>query len=71
MCRYFKNVTGFNNGEYIYFWKSKGLSDEKINSITASNYTITPNLCYNCSNIRVKFNGYCLKQDTLHKLMEK
>ena len=39
----------------INFWKSKGLSDEKINSITASNYSITPELGYSGNKIRVKF----------------
>ena len=36
MQKYFKNVAGVSSGNYIYFWKSKGLSDESINSITAS-----------------------------------
>ena len=36
MYRYFKKISGIGNGEYIYFWKSKGFSDERINSITAS-----------------------------------
>ena len=39
------------------------MSDERINSITASNYSITPKLSYYGSKIRVKFNGSCLKQD--------
>ena len=39
------------------------MSDERINSITASNYSITPKLIYYGSKIRVKFNGSCLKQD--------
>ena len=39
------------------------MSDERINSITESNYSITPELSYYCSRIRVKFNGSCLKQD--------
>ena len=39
------------------------MSDEKINSITASTYSITPKLsCYG-SKIRVKFNGSCVKED--------
>ena len=38
------------------------MSDEKINSITPSNYSITPELSYYGSKIRVKFNGNCLKQ---------
>ena len=43
-------------------WKSKGFSDEKINSITGSNHIITPSLDYLGTKIRVKFNGSCLKQ---------
>ena len=27
MYRYFKVITGVGNGNYIYYWKSKGLSD--------------------------------------------
>ena len=38
--RYFKRIIGFGSGEYIYFWKSKGLSDERINYITESDYRI-------------------------------
>ena len=37
-----KRIFGVGNGEYIYFSKSKGLPDDKINSITASNYSIAP-----------------------------
>ena len=63
MHRYFKRDAGVGSGNYIYIWKSKGLSDERINFITASNYFITPELSYYGSKIRVKFNGSCLKQD--------
>ena len=42
MYRYFKRVADVGTGNYIYFWKSKGLSDERIDSITTSNYSITP-----------------------------
>ena len=56
MCRYFKRIAGVFSGNCIYFWKSKGLSDERINSITASDYSITPELSYYGSKIRVKFN---------------
>ena len=65
MYRYFKKISGVGNGEYIYFWKSKGLSYERISSITTSNYSITPELRYYGSKIRVKFNGSCLKQDKI------
>ena len=56
-------IAGVGSGNYIHFWKSSGLSDERINSIIASNYSITPELNYYGSKIRVKFNGSCLKQD--------
>ena len=65
MYIYFKKISGVGNGKYIYFSKSKGLSDEEINSVTASNYRITPELGYYVSKIRVKFNGSCLKQDKI------
>ena len=63
--RYFKRIIGVCSGEYICFWKSKGLSDECINSIAASNYSITPSLDYLGAKERVKFNGSCLKQDKI------
>ena len=46
MYRYFKKINGVSSGEYIYFWKSKEMSDQKISSITASSYSITPELSY-------------------------
>ena len=61
-ARYFKKVAGIGSGNYIYFWQSKGFSDEMINSAAASNYSITPELSYYGSKIRVKLNGSCLKQ---------
>ena len=62
--RYFKRIVGVGNGNCIYYWKSKGLSDERINSIKTSDYGITPYLSYYDTNkIRVKFDGGCLKQD--------
>ena len=63
ICGYFKRIIGTGNGNYIYFSKSIGLSDEKLNSNTVSNYKITPNLRYYATKLRVKFNGSCLKQD--------
>ena len=64
MQRYFKRIAGVGNGNHIYYWKSKGLSDERINSIKTSDYGITPYLSYYDTNkIRVKFDGGCLKQD--------
>ena len=63
MYKYFKVTAGVGSGNYIYFWKSKGLSDERIDSISASNYSITPELNYYGTKTRVEFNGSCLKQD--------
>ena len=63
MQKYFKSIEGAGSGNYIHFSKSKGLSDERINSNTASNYSIAPELSYYSATARVKFNGSCLKQD--------
>ena len=63
ICRYFRRIIGVGSVNYIYFWKSIGLSDERLNSNTASNYTITAELSYYGTKIRVEFNGNCLKQD--------
>ena len=55
-----------SSGEYIYFCKSKSSTDKKkINSITASNYSITPELSYYGTKIRVKRIRSCLKQDKI------
>ena len=56
-------IAGVGNGSYIYYCKSKGLSNEKINSIKSCNHNITPNLSYYGMKKRVEFNGNCLKQD--------
>ena len=63
LYRYFKIIPGVGSGNYIYFWKSKGVSDERLNSNTASDYSITPELSFYGTKKRVEFNGSCLKQD--------
>ena len=63
MQKYFKRIAGVGSGNYIYVWKSKGLSDERINFNTASNHNFTPELSYYGTKTRVKFSGSCLKQD--------
>ena len=63
MYRYFIIITGVGNGSYIYYWQSKELSDERINSITAPDYSVTPFLDYYGTKTRVEFSGKCLKQD--------
>ena len=59
--RYFKRIANVGTGNYIYFWKSKGLSDERINSIATSNYSITPELNHFGSKAKVKFRRIWLK----------
>ena len=63
MHRYFKRIAGVDSENYMYFWESKGLVNYRISSITASNYSITPELNYHGTNARVKCIGSCLKQD--------
>ena len=65
MHRCFKGIAGVGRGDYIYYWQSKGLSDEKINSIKTSDYFITPYLRYYVTKTRVEFNGNYLKQDKI------
>ena len=46
MGRYIKTIAGVSNVSCFYYWKSKGLSDKRINSVKAPNHSITPNLSY-------------------------
>ena len=55
MYRYFKRVSGVGSGNYIYFWKSKGLSDENITAPTTSDYSLNPQLSYLGNKTRVEF----------------
>ena len=59
MYRYFKKIAGVGSGNYIYFWKSKSLSEERLDANTASNYSITPELRFYGTKTRVEFNGSC------------
>ena len=65
MYRYFEWIAGAGNGNYIYYWQSKGLPDERIDSIKTANHSITPFLDYYGTKTRVEFNGSCLKQDKI------
>ena len=57
MYRYFKIIAGVGNSSHIYYWKSKGLSDEGTDCIKTSNYSVIPYLDYYGTKIKVKFNG--------------
>ena len=65
MYRYFEKTSGVGNGSYIYYRKSKGLSDEKNNSVKASNHSITPNLSYYETKTRAELNESYLKHDKI------
>ena len=52
--RNFKRIAGVGNANYIYYWKSKGQSDERINFVKTSDCGITAYLIYyNTNKIRV------------------
>ena len=69
--RYFRRIIGTGSGNYICFWKSIGLSDERFNSHTASNYKVTPELSYYGTKTRVKSSGSYLKQNKVTYSHEK
>ena len=46
MYRYFKRTANVGGCNYIYFWKSKGLSDENITIHFTADYSLTPKLSY-------------------------
>ena len=61
--RYFKRIADVGSGNYIYFWKSKVLSDERLDSITTCNHKITTELSFYGTKTRVEFNGSCFEQN--------
>ena len=63
--RYLERIIGVGSGEYIHFRKSKGLSAERINCKTTSNYSIIPELNYCGKRMRVRFDGSCLIQNKI------
>ena len=65
MYRYSKRVSGVGSGNYIYFWKSIGLSDENITAHPTTDYRPNQQLNYRSTKTRVEFKGRCLKQDKI------
>ena len=68
MHRYFKLIA---NTKHIAKWKSKGLSDENIKSITTSDNSLAPLISYYGYKIRLKFNGSILRQPKVSYALEK
>ena len=56
MHRCFKGIAGVGRGDDIYYWQSKGLPDEEINSVKTSDNRITPYLRYYGTKTRIEFN---------------
>ena len=65
MYRYFKRIAGAGSGDYIHYWKSKGLSDENITAPSAPNSFLNPSLEYLGTKPRVRFSGSYLKQNVI------
>ena len=65
MYRYFKRVIGVGTINYIYFWKSKGVSDENITAPTMSDDKRKPQWSYFGTKTRIEFRGSCLKHDKI------
>ena len=52
-----------NDISYVLSWKSKGISDIKIESIKTNNYSLNPRInFYNMRKIRIKFTGSFLNK---------
>ena len=62
MYKYLKVFSITQYVEYVWEWKSKGLSSESIRAISTSDNSLNPTLSYYDTKIRVKFTGSCLKQ---------
>ena len=60
-----QRVAGVSIGIYIYFWKSKGLSDKNTTAPKTSDYSFNLQLSYIGNKARVEFKGNCLKQDKI------
>ena len=62
MGKYFilNSVVGVT--DLVLSWQSKGLSNESIKPAAATNNSLTPELDYYGTKIKIKFTGSCLKQ---------
>ena len=62
MYRYFNKITVFGSGDYIYFWKSKGLPNKNITAPNSSDYnSLNPQLSYLATKAKLEFEGICFK----------
>ena len=63
--KYFKQIAGAGSGDYIYYWKSKGLTDENIKNPSTPNNFPNPSLKYLGTKPRVRFSKSRLKQNAI------
>ena len=54
---------GVGTDNYIFFWNSKGLSDENMTAATTSDYKLNPQLSYYGTKTKLLFDTSCSKQD--------
>ena len=52
-----QRVAGVSIGNYIYFWKSKGLPNKNTTAPKTSDYSFNPQLSYVGNKERVEFKG--------------
>ena len=69
--RYFKIIVCLGSGNYIYYWKPKGLSYERIISIKTPDYGITPKLHYYGTKTKVELIEAVWNKIKLSILMKK
>ena len=62
MGKYFKLKSVVGVIDRVLSWQSKGLSNESIKPPTTTNNSLTPELKYYGTKIKIKFTGSCLKQ---------
>ena len=60
-----KRGSGVGSGNYIYFWKSKELSEENITAHTTTYCRLNPQLSYLSTKTRAEFKRSYLKQDKI------
>ena len=57
--KYFKLNSVVGAADYVLSWQSKGLSDEIIKPPTTTNNSLTPELNYYGTRIKIKFTRSC------------
>ena len=62
MRKYFKSNSVVGVIDRVLLWKSKGLSNESVKPPTTTNNSLTPELNFYGTKIKIKFTGSCLKQ---------